>query len=52
MSGLANERDARDFARETLINSTSTTIDDSQNRLLGDFTNLLQQNPYYLAAAT
>ncbi|MEO8397669.1 MAG: hypothetical protein ABI700_32040, partial [Chloroflexota bacterium] len=50
LSSLANERDAREFARDTLINTTSTTINDSQTRLLGDLTNLLQQNPSFLAA--
>src|SRR3954454_19710181 len=50
LSGLANERDAREFARDTLVNTASSTVNDSQTRLLGDFTNLLQQNPSYLAA--
>ena len=50
LSGLANERDAREFARDTLVNSASTTINNSQTRLLGDFTSLMQQNPSYLAA--
>ena len=51
VSGLAGERDAREFARDTLVNTASTTVNDSQTRLLGDFTNLLQQNPTYLAVA-
>ena len=49
VSSLAGERDTRDFARDTLVNTASTTVNDSQTRLLGDFTNLLEQNPTYLA---
>ena len=45
LSGLATERDAREFARDTLVNTTSTTINDSQTRLLGDFTGHTDPEP-------
>ncbi len=46
---LAGERDVQDFARNTLLNNAGSALDDAQTRLLGDFTNLLQQHPNYLA---
>ena len=49
LSALASQRDVRNFARDTLINSNSASLNDSQTRLLGDFTSLLQQHPEYLA---
>ncbi len=49
VSAVANERDARDFARDTLINISSASLDDTQNRLMGDFSNLLEQRPTYVA---
>ncbi len=47
--GITSNRDARDFARDTLINISGSTVDTTQARLLGDFVNLLEQNPEYLA---
>ena len=47
--GITNNRDARDFARDTLINISGSTVETTQARLLGDFVNLLDQNPEYLA---
>src|SRR5258708_1743967 len=49
LNGLAQERDARNFARATLVNTASADIESAQTRLLGDFTNLLEQHPNYLA---
>ncbi|HVU09639.1 MAG TPA: GAF domain-containing protein [Phototrophicaceae bacterium] len=46
---LAGERDVQDFARNTLLSNAGAALDDAQTRLLGDFTNLLQQHPNYLA---
>src|SRR5262249_46895473 len=46
---LAGERDVQDFARNTLLNNAGSALDEAQTRLLGDFTNLLQQHPNYLA---
>ncbi len=46
---LAGGRHATDFARNTLINLSSASIHDSQTQLLGDFSNLLEQYPNYLA---
>jgi GAF domain-containing protein/CheY-like chemotaxis protein len=39
---MAESRPARDFARDTLINVNTTSIIDSQTRLLSDFTSLLE----------
>ncbi len=47
--GITGNRDARDFARDTLINISGSTVETTQARLLGDFVNLLEQNPEYLA---
>ncbi len=47
--GITSNRDARDFARDTLINISGTSVDETQSRLLGDFISLLEQHPEYLA---
>ncbi len=47
--GITDNRDARDFARDTLVNISGSTVETTQERLLGDFVNLLEQNPEYLA---
>ncbi|MEP7290160.1 MAG: GAF domain-containing protein, partial [Chloroflexota bacterium] len=49
LRAVASQREALDFARDTLINISGATIEDTQNRLLGDFASVLQQNPDYLA---
>src|SRR5664279_3288552 len=49
LNALASQRDAHDFARDTLINTNSGSLNASQTRLLGDFTSLLQQHADYLA---
>lgn len=46
----ATQRDLLDFARETLVSSTSSAnLNAAQARLLGTFTDLLRQHPNYLA---
>jgi GAF domain-containing protein/CheY-like chemotaxis protein len=46
----AESRSARDFARDTVVNVQSSSLAASQNRLLGDFTSLIEANPgRYLA---
>ncbi len=49
LSQIARGRSARDFARDTLVNISSNTLTDTQSRLLGDFTSLMEQHPEYLA---
>ncbi len=49
LDALAQGRDARNFARDTLISSGNANSESAQTRLLGDFTSLLEQNPSYLA---
>jgi len=47
---IAESRSSRDFARDTLVNVRSSGLDESQNRLLGDFTALLEsRSNEYLA---
>ncbi|PJF27442.1 MAG: hypothetical protein CUN53_04045, partial [Phototrophicales bacterium] len=47
---VAESRSARDFARDTVVSVQSSSLSASQNRLLGDFTSLLETNPgRYLA---
>lgn len=47
---LANNRTAREFARDTLSNVTGSALDQSQQRLLNDFLSLIQQNTQAYAA--
>ncbi|MDL1902641.1 hypothetical protein FBR02_17965, partial [Anaerolineae bacterium CFX9] len=47
---LANNRSAREFARDTLSNVTGSSLDQAQQRLLNDFLSLMQQNTQEYAA--
>ena len=45
LASITGNRDARDFARDTLINISGSTVETTQARLLGDFVNLLRAEP-------